>query len=92
MRRFNQALWHSLREAVLMFDTPDRILEQLSTREDSFKEFKELRFGNRSFMSPNTTGEGATCSANPDQTVLGAPQMGVDSCRDRHSDFEGLIS
>ncbi len=37
-----------------MFDTPDQILRQLRAGEDSRAEFKELRFGERGVISPNT--------------------------------------
>lgn len=37
-----------------MFDTADEILRQLRAGEDSRAEFKELRFGERDVISPNT--------------------------------------
>ena len=37
-----------------MFDTTDQILRQLRAGEDSRAEFKELRFGERGVISPNT--------------------------------------
>ena len=37
-----------------MFDTTDQILRQLRAGEDSRAEFKELRFGKRGVISPNT--------------------------------------
>ena len=37
-----------------MFDTADEILRQLRAGEDSRAEFKELRFGERGVISPNT--------------------------------------
>lgn len=37
-----------------MFKTLDEIKEQLEAGEDSFAEFKELRFGQRGIISPNT--------------------------------------
>ena len=37
-----------------MFDTPDQILRQLRAGEDSRAEFKEIRFGERGVISPNT--------------------------------------
>ncbi len=37
-----------------MFDTPDQIFRQLRAGEDSRAEFKELRFGERGVISPNT--------------------------------------
>ena len=37
-----------------MFDTLDAILEQVRAGEDSFAEFKEVRFGNHAVISPNT--------------------------------------
>ena len=37
-----------------MFDTTDQILRQLRAGEDSRAEFKELRFGDRGVISPNT--------------------------------------
>ena len=36
-----------------MFDTTDRVLKQLREGEDSFAEFKELRYGDRNVISPN---------------------------------------
>lgn len=37
-----------------MFDTLEDIIEQISAGEDTFAEFKELRFGTRGVISPNT--------------------------------------
>jgi len=37
-----------------MFDTHEDIIEQISAGEDTFAEFKELRFGTRGVISPNT--------------------------------------
>ncbi len=37
-----------------MFDTKDQILDQLRAGEDSRAEFKEVRFGGRGVISPNT--------------------------------------
>ena len=37
-----------------MFDTREEILEQLRAGEDGRAEFKEMRFGNRGVLSPNT--------------------------------------
>ena len=37
-----------------MFDTPEQIRNQLRAGEDGRTEFKEIRFGDRSVLSPNT--------------------------------------
>ena len=37
-----------------MFDTKGEILDQLRAGEDGRAEFKEIRFGNRGVLSPNT--------------------------------------
>ena len=37
-----------------MFDTTDRILNQLRAGEDGMAEFKALRLGDRGVLSPNT--------------------------------------
>ena len=37
-----------------MFDTRDQILNQLRAGEDGRAEFKEVRFGDRGVLAPNT--------------------------------------
>ena len=37
-----------------MFDTKEEILDQIRVGEDGRAEFKEMRFGNRGVLSPNT--------------------------------------
>ena len=37
-----------------MFESKDQILDQLRAGEDGRAEFKEMRFGNRGVVSPNT--------------------------------------
>ena len=37
-----------------MFDTRDQILNQLRAGEDGRSEFKEVRFGDRGVLAPNT--------------------------------------
>src|SRR5262245_49778096 len=60
-----------------MFDTKKEILDQLRAGEDSRAEFKEIRFGDRSVLSPNTedmTGE-LVAFSNADGGVV---FLGVD--------------
>src|SRR6266851_8990284 len=80
-----------------MFDTVDSILEQLRAGEDSFAEFKEVRFGNHGVISPNTediAGEFiAFANAEGGAVFLGVNDDGlvVGIARDRAEDVERWV-
>lgn len=60
-----------------MFDTKQEILDQLRAGEDARAEFKEVRFGDRSVISPNTEDMAGECVAFANAEG-GAIFLGVD--------------
>jgi predicted HTH transcriptional regulator len=60
-----------------MFDTREQILDQLTAGEDARAEFKELRLGDRSVLSPNTEDLVALANAECGALFLGVDDRGV---------------
>ena len=78
-----------------MFDTTDQILRQLRAGEDSRVEFKELRFGERGVISPNTEDFASEMVAFANGVggtlYLGVDDTGSEHAREMVSGFERVL-